>query len=97
MEITENEYYWMQPPYGKDRQIYKCLKYWYEQSEGQYRGIFISMTDTYHSNSIGTRNRLNEIEMEYYIRPISDLAEALKTFKPNQIHEELLKQLDNGK
>ena len=89
-DLKQNEFYWYSPPYFKDWQIYQCTKFWFEESEKQYRANFICMTDTCYSNSIGQKIEFNEIEISNYIVPIIDLQKSIKTFEPHQISPKLL-------
>lgn len=98
-EIKENKYYWYCPPYGKPRDIYKCLEIRFNESQNQWTARFEEMTDTCHSNSIGSIKKMNEIEMERYIQEIKDVKLAFDCYEPHQkaivVFEEL-KYLDKN-
>lgn len=83
-EIKEGNYYWYKSAYGKDWQIYKCVKNYFNENQNQWLGRFEIMTDTSYSNSLGVFNNLNEIEMKYYIDEISDVKAAFDSFKSHE-------------
>lgn len=82
--LKEKVFYWYKAPYGKDRQIYKCTKCYFNESQDQWKAKFTVMTDTSHSNSVGRTESLNEIEITRYIFPIENVEGAFSSFERHQ-------------
>ena len=83
--LKEGSFYWYKSAYGKEWQIFKCIKHYFNESQDQWKAEFKHMTDTCYSNSLGCVERFNQIEIERYIDAIHDVKEAFGSFQAHQI------------
>lgn len=59
--------YIYKPAYGGAWEIWKCLRAYYCEPEGQWRAEFEIMTDPDKCNRLGKIESFNEIEIKNYI------------------------------